>query len=282
MNSSDDYSYDEDSEGEAVRWKSTENRFDSKAHVPVFSLGMAFRSSRHFKRTLVKYGLRTHRHLLFPKDEKNRVKVVCSWKGSKWLIYGSKTSRSEWFKVVTFVDDHSCPPRRDNKLVTLRRIANKFKDQIRDNPTWKVELIRQSVLTKFHCDVSLAKCKRAKALVLQEALDCTKGEYSKVYDYKLELERSNPGSTVVVMLNPDIVLKKVFQRFYVCFDACKKGFKAGCRRVIGLDGCFLKGTTNGEFLCAIARDANNQMYPVAWAYVELETYDSWYWFLGLL
>ena len=160
--------------------------------------------------------------------------------------------------------------------MTSSRIANKFKDQIKDNPTWKVELIRQSVLTEFHCDVSLAKCKRAKALVLQEALDCTKGEYSKVYDYKLELERSNPGSTVVVMLNPDIVLKKVFQRFYVCFDACKKGFKAGCRRVIGLDGCFLKGATNGELLCAIARDANNQMYLLAWAYVEPETYDSWY------
>ena len=134
MNSSDDYSYDEDSEGEAVRWKSTKNRIDSKAHVLVFSLGMTFRSSRHFKRALVKYGLRTHRHLLFPKDEKNRVKVVCSWKGCKWLIYGSKTSRSEWFKVVTFVDDHSCPPRRDNKLVTSSRIANKFKDQIRATP----------------------------------------------------------------------------------------------------------------------------------------------------
>ena len=76
MNSSDDYSYDEDSEGEAVRRKSTENRFDSKAHVLVFSLGMDFRSSRHFKRALVKYGLRTHMHLLFPKDEKNRIKVV--------------------------------------------------------------------------------------------------------------------------------------------------------------------------------------------------------------
>ncbi|KAK3136368.1 hypothetical protein QOZ80_5BG0432900 [Eleusine coracana subsp. coracana] len=54
------------------------------------------------------------------------------------------------------------------------------------------------------------------------------------------------------------------------------------RRVIGLDGCFFKGATNGELLCAIGRDANNQMYPIAWASVEKETYDSWYWFLGLL
>jgi len=28
----------------------------------------------------------------------------------------------------------------------------------------------------------------------------------------------------------------VFERFYVCFDGCKKGFGAGCRQVIGLDG----------------------------------------------
>ena len=145
-----------------------------------------------------------------------------------------------------------------------------------------MDLIRQAVLNDFLCDVSLSKYKRAKALVLQEALDSTKGECSRVYDYQMELLRSNPSSTVVVMLNPDIIQKQVFQRFYVCFDACKKGFSTGCRRVFGLDGCFFKGATNGELLCAIGKDANNQMYPIAWAYVELETHDSWYWFIGLL
>jgi hypothetical protein len=86
----------------------------------------------------------------------------------------------------------------------------------------------------------------------------------------------------VVVLNPEIVLKQVFQRFYVCFDTCKKGFLAGRKRVVGLDGCFFKSATNGELLCSIARDANNQMHPIAWAYVEHETDDPWYWFLGLL
>ncbi|WVZ77076.1 LOW QUALITY PROTEIN: hypothetical protein U9M48_024978 [Paspalum notatum var. saurae] len=57
---------------------------------------------------------------------------------------------------------------------------------------------------------------------------------------------------------------------------------AGCRRVIGLDGCWFKGANNGELLCAIGRDANNQMYPIAWAAVATETYDSWYRFIGLL
>lgn len=183
---------------------------------------------------------------------------------------------------MSFVDQHCCVPRRDNKLVTSRRIADKYWDEIRDNPTWKVGLIKKAVLKDMLCDVSLAKCKRAKALALQDMLDSTKGEYSRVYDYQLELMRSNPDSTVVVTLNPDIVQKQVFQRFYVCFDACRRGFLAGCRRVVGLDGCFFKGATTGELLCATGRDANNQMYPIAWASVEKETYDSWYWFLGLL
>ncbi|XP_020158364.1 uncharacterized protein [Aegilops tauschii subsp. strangulata] len=62
----------------------------------------------------------------------------------------------------------------------------------------------------------------------------------------------------------------------------KQGFKAGCRKVIGLDGCFFKGAVKGELLCAIGRDANNQMYPLAWAVVENETNITWKWFVGLL
>ena len=66
----------------------------------------------------------------------------------------------------------------------------------------------------------------------------------------------------------------------MCFDALKKGFLAGCRTVIGLDGCFFKGACYGQMLCAIGRDANNQMYPIAWAVVEKENYESWFWFLA--
>jgi len=117
--------------------------------------------------------------------------------------------------------------------------------------------------------VLISKCKRAKSLVLQQALDAMKGEYSRVFDYQLELLTKNPGSVVVVCLDPEIEDRKVFERFYVCFDACKKGFLAGCRKVIGLDGCWFKIANNGNLLCAIGRDANNQMYPIAWAAVPI-------------
>ena len=68
---------------------------------------------------------------------------------------------------------------------------------------------------------------------------------------------------------------------YVCFDACKKGFLAGCRKVVGLDGCFFNGATSGEQLQAIGRDGNNQMYPIAWAVVDKENNMNWDWFCDL-
>ncbi|KAL0289067.1 UNVERIFIED_CONTAM: hypothetical protein Sangu_2629600 [Sesamum angustifolium] len=38
----------------------------------------------------------------------------------------------------------------------------------------------------------------------------------------------------------------------------------------------------GQLLAAIGRDPNDNIYPIAVAYVEVEKYDSWEWFLNLL
>jgi len=52
--------------------------------------------------------------------------------------------------------------------------------------------------------------------------------------------------------------------------------------LIGLDGCFLKGDTKGKLLTAVGKDANNGMYPIAWALVEAKNIASWSWFVSLL
>jgi hypothetical protein len=128
---------------------------------------MAFRSSRQFKKALVKSRLETHHHLIFDKDEEKRVRALCTWPGCKWLIYGSITTRSKWLKVVTFDYVYTCPLRRDNKLVTSSLIAKHYFQEIKDNPTWKVGQMQSRVQKDFLADVSLSKCKRAKAIVMQ-------------------------------------------------------------------------------------------------------------------
>ena len=49
--------------------------------------------------------------------------------------------------------------------------------------------------------------------------------------------------------------------------------------MLGLDGSFLKGIVKGQVLAAVGRDANNQMYPVAWAIVKKESSENWAWFI---
>ncbi|KAK9269639.1 hypothetical protein L1049_001416 [Liquidambar formosana] len=56
------------------------------------------------------------------------------------------------------------------------------------------------------------------------------------------------------------------------------GMKFG-KPFIGLDGCFLKGCYGGQLLSAVGRDGNNQMFLVAIAVVEVETKETWNWFM---
>ncbi|GJZ39851.1 splicing factor [Tanacetum coccineum] len=65
-------------------------------------------------------------------------------------------------------------------------------------------------------------------------------------------------------------------------SSMKEGWRGSCRRVIGLDGCFLKSTCRCELLTAMGRDANNQMFPMAWAVVSIENSKNWLWFLSNL
>ncbi|XP_027771130.1 uncharacterized protein LOC114076391 [Solanum pennellii] len=76
--------------------------------------------------------------------------------------------------------------------------------------------------------------------------------------------------------------KTLFVYFYVCFDTLKRGWLEGCRKIIGFDGCFLKGSCKGELLVAVGRNGNQQMFPITWAAVDTETKHSWSFFLKYL
>ena len=102
-------------------------------------------------------------------------------------------------------------------------------------------------------------------------------QYKYVYDYCEALTQWNPGTCVKVHREG-----MRFQRMYVCLDACKRGFLAGCRPIIVLDGCHLKGPFGGQLLCVVGKDGNNDMYPLAYAVCEVESRSSWTWFIETL
>lgn len=66
---------------------------------------------------------------------------------------------------------------------------------------------------------------------------------------------------------------------YVCIDACKRGFVAGCRPLVGLDGCFLKGRYKAQLLVAVGIDPNDCIFPIGYGVVDVESRESWTWFV---
>ena len=89
-----------------------------------------------------------------------------------------------------------------------------------------------------------------------------------MWDYCGELRRSNIGSTILIDLErPTLDVLSTFKRLYVCLDACKR-FMTGCRPLISLDGCFLKGYDGGQLLVAVTQDGNNAFFPLAYAIVD--------------
>ncbi|XP_030942143.1 uncharacterized protein LOC115967226 [Quercus lobata] len=70
----------------------------------------------------------------------------------------------------------------------------------------------------------------------------------------------------------------IFERVFWTFGPSIEGFQH-CRPVISIDGTFLYGKYIGTLLIASAWDGDNKLFPLAYAIVEKETDDSWYWFL---
>lgn len=89
--------------------------------------------------------------------------------------------------------------------------------------------------------------------------------------------KTHPGSTIKFRCD-----KGIFEAMYVCLAPLRTGFLTGCRRIISVDGCFLKGRYGGQLLSDVGVDANNCSYPIAWAIVNKENRENWIWFLQLL
>nr|GEX76153.1 hypothetical protein [Tanacetum cinerariifolium] len=167
-------------------------------------------------------------------------------------------------------------------LVTYRWIAHHYAKQLIADPFIPTLKMKTDIREKFLINVSLGQCKRAKQRALFDYEGGLKEQYGRLWVYRQAILNSNLGSTCRLDDEETESGHYYFRRIYVCFKGVKEGWLAGCRKMIGLDGCFLKYACSRELLVAMGRDANNQMYRIAWAVVKVENNDYWCWFISLM
>ncbi|KAK8512133.1 hypothetical protein V6N11_012919 [Hibiscus sabdariffa] len=214
-------------------------------------------------------------------NRKEKIRVVCKVKGCPFMLHASWDKSDGFYKINTLVDEHQCSVTFKNKRADFILVGKHFLSKLRIVPNLK--LIEMIKLAREELSVEINKdcCQKAKKWALEQIRGSVVHEFNRLFDYMYVLRSADPNGNFELMVErPTVDEKPKFRRLYVCFSALKEAFKKYCRQVISLDGCFLKGSFQDEILSAVGRDSNDQIFPIAWAVVEVENRDTWTWFLN--
>ncbi|GJV98272.1 transposase, MuDR, plant [Tanacetum coccineum] len=193
----------------------------------------------HLKECMINYGVANGYRLWYRRNDYKNIAVLCG--------RNVKEGRCSSQKGKQKVDDDEGVSRR-----LMRGVNPKSKGNPKPTPNsdysqkgcafrlWASWM--QDVRDMFFINVSIGQCKRAKQMVVYNYEGGLIDHYGKLWDYRHQLLTSNHGSTVELEVETLDGGKTVFKRMYICFKAMKDGWSGGCRRVIGLDGCFLAST----------------------------------------
>ena len=127
------------------------------------------------------------------------------------------------------------------------------------------------VLMEEQLFVKISYMKAWKAL--GKAVERIYGDWAESYgslrQYFAEITRSNPGSVGHVTTDD----YGVFDRAFWAFGPCIEGF-VHCRPLLCIDGIHPYGQYKRTLLVATVVDADDHLYPLAYAIVESESGDS--------
>ena len=100
--------------------------------------------------------------------------------------------------------------------------------------------------------------RRARKIILNMIERKHKKGYENLPKYSEMLKATNLGSVTFIKWQQleEAGQRPFFQRLFMCYNACKEGFLKGLRKLIGLDGCHLKGAYQETLLLACGLDGD--------------------------
>ncbi|XP_020964242.1 uncharacterized protein LOC110265589 [Arachis ipaensis] len=267
-------------EGNKPHWHEFDEHYDFGEGR--FELGTIFATIKRFKEVVKDSFIAEGRELVWIKNDKERVRVGCKNENCPWIAHLSYNKQLQCFQVKTYRSEHTCARDLGSNAADQHWISKKVEKRMTTHPYMNtheaIDFLKEEFDLVLHPKMVYRAVREAKDRIMGNEVE----EYGKLRDYLMEIHRSNPRSTALLDVIPQPQAPPTFDKMYICFDACNRGFKSGCMPLIHLDGAFLKTYHGGQLLSAVARDANNQFYVIAFAVARSESKESWKWFLTLL
>ncbi|KAL9422372.1 hypothetical protein AB3S75_034609 [Citrus x aurantiifolia] len=247
----------------------------------ILEVGQVFSTVDEFRSVLKDFAIQQGCVLHREKNERARVTALCANKRCKWRIHASLMVDKISLMIKTIKGGaHTCVPLIKNPETTSKWVAEKLFGVIKSNPGISSSSIAYVLLSRFGTATNRRRLYKAKKRVLKMCEGDYINSYALLNDYANVLLMTNNDATVKI--SQELVgNENKFKRIFISFKAQQQGFMKGCRGFIGLDGCHLKTSSGGILISVVALDANNGVFPLAVCICEVESRESWTWFLEL-
>ncbi|XP_027071866.1 uncharacterized protein [Coffea arabica] len=243
-----------------------------------FNKGLLFTNVDAFRAALKDYVIQKGFPIMRVKNEKSRVTAICGVEGCKWRIHASPITDSMTFMIKTYQGERTCVMDRKNTQATADWIAKKLVPVMRIHPNMSIKGVEAEMI-KYGVHPSKWQIYRALTKARNEIEGNHSESYTKLPKYAKLLRKYNPHSICKIHYDrPTLLVEPRFLRIFISFKAQRSGFIEGCRPFVGFDGCFLKGLFGGVLLTSVTLDANNSIFPIAFAVAEVENKETWSWF----
>ncbi|CAH2079452.1 unnamed protein product [Thlaspi arvense] len=242
----------------------------------ITGVGQGFESVVEFRDALQKYAVACRFGYRLRKNESNRACGVCLVGDCPWKIYASWVPSESVFRIKKFNRRHTCGGESWKSAHPKKNwVVSIIKERLQENPNQKTKNIADSIFEDFGIELSYCTIRRG----IDEAKGGLHTSFKEAYKhlplFMNKVVETNPGSMVDLVVGED----RRFQRLFLAFRSCIHGFQTGCRPLLFLDAIPFKSRYHEILLTASALDGDDGVLPVALALVDVETDETWRWFL---
>ncbi|KAF6139498.1 hypothetical protein GIB67_005135 [Kingdonia uniflora] len=199
------------------------------------------------------------------KNESKRIRYVCKERPScLWWVFITRLNDGHTMTLKNghFIHEYSGKNGTLNINANVIWVAKEIENLIRDASTTKPMQISDIVYRRFGVRVSYYTVWNARNMVMEKIVGSYDKGYALCLELCVEIQKSNPGS-IATCSREDGNLK--FTDMCINFKAALDGFTKGCRPILGLDGCFLKGKYCSHYhkVAAYVATYNQAVNPIA-------------------
>ncbi|XP_075101311.1 uncharacterized protein LOC142176883 [Nicotiana tabacum] len=215
------------------------------------------------------------------RSSSTRYSLTCNDDRCRWCVRAFRIKDSTLFKIVKLEKKHDCSVntrKADQRHATSKLISGYIIDNLRDPRFEVTPAFVMAEMQKLHgLDIGYHKAWRA----IQHASALIRGSPEENYEllcsYLYMMTSKNPGTYTNIKIDDN---NRFLYMFYA-YGSSIAGWNH-CRPVIVVDATFLKSKYRGVLMISVSKDANNQIFPLAFGIAESENNNSYEWYFSQL